>query len=262
MCLNPSFYLSLRDFSLRARVGELAQAITYSYWKWCGGYKIISDFATWMHANGLSIAPGGKSPDYVMFNPSMNNLTLMEAKGTCGNDHRNSMLAALRQCNAVRNHVPANNAFGCVLTFGMPNGPSSLHLRDPEKPAGFTDIQIYNLFRNSYASWFDFIGNQRLSSWCRAPFKGEPDIISKTSYESIPTHYSIEDSFTLQIVESLGFRHGVVHLEISPLVARALVDFEEFKRLDWKQLNVSDAESSNEEGSPLYFPDGTMILPK
>jgi hypothetical protein len=161
------------------------------------------------------------------------------------------MNMALRQCNAV-NHISVSNAYGCVSTFNVPNGPCELHLRDPESFAKMSDFESYGIFRHSYASWFDFLGISEMADWCRSSLRETNDFPLGTQKRLTSFDYRAENPLTVVVINSLGFRSNRARLLISPSVAEALFDFKAFQKLNWKDLRVSNAENSNEDGSPIF----------
>ncbi len=151
----------LRDFSVTTRVGELAQGIAYSYWHWCRGYRTVTDFVSFITSAGLAIPAGAQAADYIMFDPASGNLALMEAKGTRSGDHTQAMASAMRQCRTALTYSHMPRAYGCILTLNAPTGPGVLHVRDPDKLTETSPTLRHDLFRHSYASWFELAGLQR-----------------------------------------------------------------------------------------------------
>jgi hypothetical protein len=264
LCINLQFNFGLRDFSLLARIGELAQAVSYCYWHWHGGYPNISDFNSWAISNGFVIPSGVQTPDYVMSNHTNLKFALMEAKGTQSNDHRQSISAALRQCRAGFGYTPIKRGYGCVLTLdtqgGGGGGSGVLHLRDPDDHSDISLTQAHELFRHSYASWFDLWGNLEMADWCRAPLAKAGKMQLETLLETSGTMY-LQDPLPHIILESLGFNPDEVRFEIQPMIARALSYYEAYKDMNLKNVRVSNAEDSEKPGSAIYFPDGTAIIP-
>ena len=166
--ISSAFLEVVRDFSVTGRIGELAQGVCFAYWKWARGYSWITDFGPW----ATSLTPpysGKKSPDFVMLNLIAGDVALMEAKGTRSEKYKPPMGAALRQCRAALGKVLASRGFGSILVLDSKatKGRGTLHIRDPEGVAEITDEMKHYLFRRSYASWFDMVGDDGRAKECR-----------------------------------------------------------------------------------------------
>ena len=169
MSLNAVFRGALRDFSSTNRIGELSQGVAYAYWRQ-NGYRVVADYvglvASLGHPHG-----GGASPDYVMCNPTTGDVALMEVKGTTRQSHWSGMYAAQRQCDAALPNGFANRGFSCVLMLNRNGGGSSFHYRDPEVGTKVSNRLRHEMFRRSYASWFELSGDADLARWCRHPIR-------------------------------------------------------------------------------------------
>lgn len=254
--LNPLFNLVTRDFSITTRIGELAQGVAYSYWHWHRGYRIVTDFASFADQCGFVTPPGLQVPDFIMYNPITDDIALMEAKGTRNANHTQPMANAMRQCRAALAYAPALRSYGCALTLDTPAGSGTLHVRDPERLTRVSLSLKHDLFRHSYASWFELAGFQRIAEWCRKPLReaGRLERGALTGEQS-----NSKDPLRQVLAQSLGFNPEIVTFEIAPEVAAALTDRKQFRKLDWERFKVSSVEDSERLGSPVYFPDGTSI---
>ena len=254
--ISSQCQLSVRDFSLTSRVGELAQGVAFAYWHWARGYHWISDFAPW--AAGLKPKlPPGKAPDFVMLHARSGDLAVMEAKGTGSHCHKAQIRKALAQCSAGLQHMAFDRGYGSVLTLDQRrtmSGCGALHICDPERPKEPSDETQYAVFRRSYASWFELAGDDQMAAWCRM----DP---AQSEYRSAaPSPQSLNRPRTLlpdAVLPGLGFdpRRTIFTLDFAPLAA--LRDFEVFRRRDWLQEMRWGQADSRES---IHFPDGTAIV--
>lgn len=260
LCISADFLDVLRDFSATTRIGELAQGVSYAYWKWQRGYSWIADFGPW--ANGLTPPYlGNKSPDFVMLNPTTNDLALMESKGTGSSCHKSAMGTALRQCKQAVAHPSFSRGFGSVLTLDSGNltGFGTLHLRDPSGAAELTDELNYYVFRRSFASWFDLTGDDDLADWCRQDFRSATD--HRSTHRIIPLRSGdkLSPLGTITAV-ALGIDPGRAVFEIDPLFAEAMGGVKAFKDVRTEiVMRGSEISKVSDRGS-MSFPDGTSII--
>lgn len=260
LSVSAPFLNVLRDFSATTRIGELAQGVSYAYWKWERGYHWIADFGPWV----LGLHPpyaGRKSPDFVMLNPSTNDLAVMESKGTGSDCHKSSMGTALRQCKDAVAHPSFSRSFGSVLTLDSQNpaGAGKLHIRDPEGDAQLSPELSYYIFRRSFASWFDLTGDEELADWCRQEFKAGSD--PRQSRREINKDNGGKDSPLRKVIaEALGFAPDHARFEIDPETRNALGDFEEFKNIRDKLGKRQSVFGDIFDWGPMKFPDGTQIF--
>jgi len=260
LSVSADFFAVLRDFSEKLRIGELAQGVSYAYWKWQRGYTWIADFGPW--AAGLTPPyKGKKSPDFIMLNLITNDLAVMESKGTGLNCPKSAMGKALRQCKEAVAHPSFSRGYGSVLTLdsGNPNGVGTLHLRDPYKPAEVTDKLSYYVFRRSFASWFDLTGDDELADWCRQDFREDAD--PQASVRQIPLRSRNRVSpLRTMTAAALGLDPESASFEIEPLFAQALGDFNVFKNaLSTLGTRRAAIDEVSDRGS-IIFPDGTSIV--
>lgn len=238
----------------------LAQGVSYAYWKWERGYHWIADFGPWVAGLHPPYA-GTKSPDFVMLNPTINDLAVMESKGTGSNCHKSAMGTALRQCKDAVAHPSFSRSFGSVLTLDSLNsaGVGTLHIRDPEGVAELSPELSYYVFRRSFASWFELTGDQKLADWCRQEFKEGSDL--RQSSRQI-TNDSGEKSSPLRAITAaaVGFDPDRVRFEIDPLIAQALGDFDDFKKLRVELGKRGSAIGNISDRGSIQFPDGTLIV--
>jgi hypothetical protein len=260
LSLSAHFLNVLRDFSATTRIGELAQGVSYAYWKWQRGYHWIADFGPWVAGLHPPYA-GMKSPDFVMLNSSINDLAVMESKGTSLSCHKSAMGTALRQCKDAVNHPSFSRSFGSVLTLDSknPSGVGTLHIRDPERTAELSAELSYYVFRRSFASWFELTGDENLAEWCRQEFKEGSD--PQQSSRQIPNDNG-EKGSSLRVITAaaLGFNPDRVSFEIDPLFAQALGDFNVFKNSRVELGNRGSTIGNIPGRGSIRFPDGTLIV--
>ena len=254
-----SFKNGLRDFSVTMRIGELAQGVSHAYWKWHRGYSWITDFGPWAAQLNPKYA-GGKSPDFVMWNPAINGLAVMESKGTGDSSHVKSMGKALRQCNAALTHPAFSRGYGCVLTLdvGSPTGRGTLHLRDPEHESPLADVLRYIVFRRSYASWFDLVGNEELADYCRQDFA--EGFIRPIDQRILQIKQDSNNSLRAITAAALGFKPDRAQFDLDPMMAAAIASFEQFKNTNiqaWHSQFQFDQHKIPRQS--IRFPDGTSI---
>lgn len=258
--VSAEFRVAIRDFSFTGRVGELAQGVSYAYWNWERGYTWITDFGPWA-AQQAGFPVGIKSPDYAMFNPTTGDLAIMEAKGTSSHCHKSQMKKALAQCNAALPHVLATRGFGSVLTLDAKSaaGQGFLHIRDPEKVNSPSLENIYSLFRRSYASWFDLVGDDDQAAFCRG--------LTQTAERPSPAYARVESvnrkatsPLGAIVATAMGFDPARTSFKIDQEVAEALNDFEVFKSTDWKEYSERVRSEFESQRNMISFPDGTSIV--
>jgi hypothetical protein len=261
LSLSGHFLNVLRDFSATTRIGELAQGVSYAYWKWQRGYHWIADFGPWVEGLHPPYA-GTKSPDFVMLNPVINDLAVMESKGTGSNCHKSAMGTALRQCKDAAAHPSFSRSYGSVLTLDSknPSGVGTLHIRDPEGTAELSAELSYYVFRRSFASWFELTGDDKLADWCRQDFTEGSD--PRQSRRQIPFDNGEEKGSSLRVItaEALGFDPDRVSFEIDPLFAQALGDFDVFKNSRVELGNRGSNLGNIADRGSITFPDGTLIV--
>ncbi|WP_144090993.1 hypothetical protein [Pseudomonas kilonensis] len=257
--VSTDFQHALRDFSSTTRIGELAQGISYAYWTWQRGYSWIADFRPW--AVGLvPIYDGEKSPDFVMLNPVTNDLAIMESKGTGAACHKAAMGKALRQCREAVEHSTFTRGFGSILTLDSDNssGVGTLHIRDPESHSELTDELKYDLFRRSYASWFDLVGDELQANKCRQRSTTSTPQNLDAQVDK-PRNDSINSLGEIVMV-ALGFDPAVTFFEIDPEIMEALSDIDAFKRIDWREFSNRMQMQPEQVRKLIRFPDGTSIV--
>jgi hypothetical protein len=261
LCLSKEFSNIFRDFSATTRIGELAQGISYAYWHWERGYVWIADFGPWASKLTPSYV-GKKSPDFVMFNPVLNDLAVFEAKGSGSPCHKKAMGVALRQCKVAVKHPAFNRGYGSVLTLDSKNllGFGTLHIRDPDSAAQPSEELQYYVFRRSYASWFDLTGDDELALWCREEF---PEAIGAEQHpKRINKRVNATNSPLTQIlVLALGLDPERTFFAIDDVVVEAILSFESFQANRESllfRIRGRAAELQRFEG--VIFPDGTYII--
>lgn len=258
--VSTAFLDVVRDFSVTGRIGELAQGVSFAYWKWARGYSSITDFGPW----AKKLVPpysGKKSPDYVMLNPTTGGIAIMEAKGTRSANHKAPMGRALRQCKAALAHVPTPQGFGSVLTLDSinPAGFGVLHIRDPENIAEVTEEMKYYLFRRSYASWFDLVGNADLADWCREWFQNGINSVRSVTQIASGRQDPISPLRSITAM-ALGFDPARTSFELDPEIAAALANLNAFKQTNWRLFSERMQAQPDPEQKLIRFPDGTSIV--
>lgn len=258
--VSSAFQSVLRDFSTTTRIGELAQGVSYAYWKWERGYSWIADFGPWV--TGLRPQyTGTQLPDFVMWNPSLNDLAVMESKGTCANQHSAAMSKAIKQCHAAAKHPSFSRGYGSVLTLDVknPSGVGTLHVRDPEVGGSTPTELMYQIFRRSYASWFDLVGDDGLAGICR---QGVSNEFTRSISEDRIANYQRETDGPLRDItaSALGFDPNNVRFQIDPVIVKAISNFDYFRGLPWEEHQSRLMHRASEQSKEaLYFPDGTSI---
>lgn len=260
LCVSDDFKHALRDFSSTTRIGELAQGVSHAFWTWQRGYSWIADFRPW--AEGLvPIYDGEKSPDFVMLNLISNDLAIMEAKGTGSACHKAAMGKALRQCSEAVAHPAFTRGFGSILTLDSDNraGVGTLHIRDPENRAELTDELRHDLFRRSYASWFEFVGDEGMAKRCRQRSKALNTQIPGAQSDGRVRSGPISPLREI-ITVALGFDPAITSFEVDPEIMAALSDINAFKKIDWCEFSNRMQVQSDQERKLIRFPDGTSIV--
>lgn len=260
LCVSADFRDVLRDFSATTRIGELAQGVSYAYWKWQRGYSWIADFGPW--AAGLTPGyTGRKSPDFVMLNQITNDIAIMESKGTRSACHKAPMSKALLQCKSALVHVPVSRGFGSVLTLDSksPTGGGTLHIRDPERNVELTDELKHYVFRRSYASWFDLIGDEKWLTECRQRVPTESGAWANSQAVDRRNDNSSNPLRDITTV-AIGFDPARTSYEIDSEIEEALTDINAYKQINWRQFSERMWTQSNSEQKQIRFPDGTSIV--
>jgi len=259
LCLSADFLQVVRDFSVTGRIGELAQGVSFAYWKWTRGYSWIADFGPWV---SKSVPPYSvkKSPDFVMFNLTSGDVAIMEAKGTRSADHRAPMRAALHQCNDALPHVLATRGFGSVLTLNSKNpaGAGTLHIRDPEGMGEIPEKMKHYLFRRSYASWFDLSGDEDQAK----RFRDTPQNLEELAAQAKPLDQRPRaiDPLRMIATSAIGFDPMRTEFEIDPEVKAALESFNAFKSINWAKFSERMLAPEDPNKRLIRFPDGTLII--
>lgn len=254
--LNPAFHGGVRDFSLTSRVGELAQGVSYAYWKWVRGYSWISDFGPWVAGLHPPVRKS-KLPDFVMFNPIANDLAAMECKGTQSNCHKRSMNKALRQCAVVNGHSAFSRGYGSVLTMATRNvgTGATLHIRDPEAIGQASKEWQFQVFLRSYASWFDIAGDHEMARYCRSsPFP-------RVGGDEVESDDALGESQSLAnfTATALGFDPLRTSFSLDTRVTSILRDFRAFAETDLPSLAKDLSRGAVVSDRVILFPDGTRI---
>jgi len=260
LTVSGGFINVLRDFSGTTRIGELAQGVSYAYWKWKRGYHWIADFGPWVAGLHPPYA-GTKSPDFVMLNLTINDLAVMESKGTGSRCHKSAMGTALRQCKDAAAHPSFSRSFGSILTLDSqhPAGVGTLHIRDPEGAAEVSPELSYYIFRRSFATWFDLSGDEALADWCRQEFVEGSDL--RQSSRQISNDNGERGSPLRAITAvALGFDPDRVRFELDPLISQALGNFEVFKNSRFELGHRGAAIGNSPDGGSISSPDGTSIV--
>jgi len=259
LCVSNDFRRALRDFSITMRIGELAQGVSYAFWKWERGYSWISDFGPW--AAGL-VPPYAekKSPDFVMLNLITNEIVIMESKGTGNACHKGSMRRALFQCEFALHLNTVSRCFGSILTLDSKNpmGIGTLHIRDPEDSAMLTDELKHYIFRHSYASWFDLTGDEKRSTECRKPLATKNDVLEISDVADQEKETSI--TALRDITAAIGFDPEYTEYRIDTEIKKALDDFDFFKQIEWDKFSERMKAQSSSQEKQVHFPDGTSIV--
>jgi hypothetical protein len=177
------------------------------------------------------------------------------------------MYAGQRQCNAVLPAGFANRGFSCVLSLDPQVAAGELHYRDPEAPKRLTRKVAFELFRRSYASWFELAGDTELAEWCRKPFveSRAPRLQLGERVRHIAT-ITTENPLPQMIAEALGFEpHGAI-FALDERVADGLFSSRLSRDLNWPSIREESetrrqaVEADDTRERDLFFPDGTMIL--
>lgn len=184
----------------------------------------------------------------------------MEAKGAGGHDHKGAMSTALRQCGAALANNQFHRGYGSVLTLdrkAVSTGRAELHIRDPEVDSEVSEWTAYEVFRRSYASWFDLAGAPGMAAWCRRYVRDSGETVA-TYDVAFPDRVQQEDSIGRAVSDSvlpaLGFDRSRTEFSVEPAVLLALGDFNVFKKREW----LSAIRPGLEEDR-ISFPDGTII---
>ena len=262
LCVSADFLDVLRDFSATTRIGELAQGISYAFWKWERGYSWIADFGPW--AAGLNPPyAGSKSPDFIMLNLLTNDIAIMESKGTGSACHKAPMRKALVQCKSALAHIGVSRGFGSVLTLDSKTltGAGTLHIRDPESSAELTDELKHCVFLRSYASWFDLIGDEDRLTECRQRFSAESGA-SENSQAANQKDDNSNNTLRDITAAAIGFDPARTSYEIDSEIEVALRDINAFKQINWLQFSerMQMQMQLKSEQKKIWFPDGTAIV--
>ncbi|MDO3624342.1 hypothetical protein Q3O98_25030, partial [Ralstonia pseudosolanacearum] len=124
--LIPEFRKRYRDFSRTARIGELAQALTFVLAQDVLEYPIVCDFDGFLSTQGIpSMKWDEKTPDYaLLFKGGSKNLSLIESKGSCPQEEtlspKRSLNEALTQCKSADAHIRASASYGAIRTLNRP----------------------------------------------------------------------------------------------------------------------------------------------
>lgn len=176
--LIPEFRQRYRDFSKTARIGELAQALTFILAQDVLEYPIVCDFDAFLRTQKIpAMKWDEKTPDYaLLFKGGSRNVSLIESKGSCPETSvlspKRSLNEALKQCESADAHIRATASYGATRTYGT-------HVRfsessdlwetvvaycDPEEPTQLGPANPLGVLRQYYAAWLVLAGHRQYAS--------------------------------------------------------------------------------------------------
>lgn len=243
----------------KSDVGKLAESICYCYWYWGGKYRFINGFLPYAKREGITIEARSKHADFIMTNISGSN-AIMESKGTLRKKYNEPMNEALTQVQSVMPYVKAKEGWGCVVTFNYPDGPASLHLRDPMDDKFIPDRISYEIFRSSFASWFELFDMDDVAVWCRNP--NPTNELSKSNLLNRMEDCSKNNFLTKRLFDVLGFNSQKAKFRLNPLILDFLFDYSSFKEIKYEPLKYNHAKTIIRENEPFLCPDGMEIWPE
>lgn len=240
-CVAGVNVFQLRDFSLTSRIGELAQGISYAYWAF-HHRAFVTDFVDWSKSVHPYV-PRPTRPDYVVSPLGASYLMAVEAKGTVSHSPKDQMRKALRQAKGTSHHPALSNAFGTVVTFEAHFSlPARIHIQDPESRGQATIRDRWEVFRRSYASFYEMAGDFDKAAQCRgdqgAPIDTRSDFVRRA------------------LLAALSLEHAT--FTVNPMVERAVFEFSAFEEGSWQEA-LRDWNQERLTDTRLDFPDGTAI---
>jgi hypothetical protein len=167
LTLNKGMVENLRDFSKTAKLGELAQGVTWLVSQNILSYPFIIDYHGFLHNKGLQTTSMDKSPDYILSKKTnTSQISLIESKCQYkqGNKSSKSKLKkALEQCKVGANFInglpskyQVNKYYGLCLNIKDEQSifSSEVDFVDPESESENRDVPSDDIIRYHYASWF------------------------------------------------------------------------------------------------------------
>lgn len=245
VCLPKAGHL--RDFSLTSRIGEFAQGIAYAYWAF-HVRSFVTDFVDWTNARHPHFH-SKKWPDFAVQPFGTTDIYALEAKGTLAGKYAPQMRKALLQSKGLCHHPGITGAFATVVTFDAHgSGAASIHNQDPEGAGRADERDRHEIFKRSFASWYEMAGNEAKAAECR---NETPSILEMNG---LLIGY-VRDS----VLKALNYGQDSEFV-LAPAVEEAVFSFEAYQRGDWRKAlgNWSDDRLADERTD---FPDGTAIIP-
>lgn len=233
----------LRDFSLTSRIGEFAQGISYAYWAF-GVKAHLCDFVEWSNAKYPG-EPLPTRPDFLVAPFSGSQLFVMEAKGTLAHEPTDQMRKAIRQAKGMSSHPALTNAYGTVVTFDAAMGLAArIHIKDPTFEGSPTESDLWEAFRQHYASWYELAGDFERASWLRGEVRG--DRVDRVQ----------SDFVRRSTLQALGMEGA--EFQLDERIEEALESREVHADGQWREVMAS-WDSGRLANNQLDFPDGTAI---
>jgi hypothetical protein len=272
LTLNKSNFESLRDFSKKTRIGELAQGITYLLAQQHLNFPIVVDFEGFVKFKNSNATINGKTPDFILQKTADFNYSLIESKGhyvSSSGSTKGKLNKALKQCcsgeqiiNTEIQNYSLNKSFGvCLKLFNeQDSNNSEIQFVDPEKNDSNDSFNI-DLVRYHYASWFLLMGNLQIYE----KLLGQKDLnekdLNETSIKEINgTKYYMFDIFSSRLFFQFDFLFHIIYRRdfrnygIREDIVRLLMG----KSRELPKIN--NDESNNVENRKFeIFNDGTII---
>ncbi len=171
LTLDKYNFENLRDFSKTARLGELAQGLTFIVAQEVLSFPIVVDFEGFLEEQGVTINKRNKTPDFILQNSSNYNLGLIESKGQYASRNSYSKMVlkkALEQCTSGRNIIKNNlPKYSIQKSYGLcvqmrndldTRDSSKIQIVDPEYNES-NEESNEEVIRYHYAAWFILMGD-------------------------------------------------------------------------------------------------------
>ncbi len=178
LTLNEESFETLRDFSRKTRIGELAQGITYLLAQEHLKLPIVVDFEGFVKSKKPTASFRGEIPDFITQLEPTYNCIIIESKGhyvrfdkstykSINTSTKGKLSKALNQCANGRTIIhreisPYNviKSFGVCARLHNEQDPaiSEIHFVDPSHDESNDNFNI-EIIQYHYASWFLLMGN-------------------------------------------------------------------------------------------------------
>lgn len=269
--LSREAFEALRDFSQKARLGELAQGIAMLFSQEFLRHPIFVDFHGFIKRKKPAARISGLTPDYIIQRNSDFNISLIESKGHYARhgSTKNKLAKGLKQCDNGKSilstelplYVTQKSYPLCFKIFDETDKDASeVQFIDPSE-ARSNDNPNLEVIQYHYASWFLLMGHFRLyDRLLNSQVITQEDI----AYSSVREYFGR----TFIMFEEKDFFLSIpyhLHFLSPPYIARYGILKEVLDILMGKSIRLSDVKFDldyieDQAKGVAYFYDGTILM--